>query len=226
LQFRCVRCGLDFLVSRGGGTAGGAATCPIDEAPMAHWDGPPTALPRRRGSAYEHSHGPGQPCHVHGSADASRPIVRSSRGVPRPLVVGVGGPAGSGKTTLIDAIRRRLAGRLIVEVSNAGPGRGGTPTPDLVLVERTGEGAAATFSPDLVDATIGVFDLATAARDDGRWRLLVVSKADGAAARGVDLQRLRERPPGGAVVLADLTAADGADAVIAWLEHDLLLGPP
>ena len=225
-QFRCVRCGLDFLVSRSGGAAGGAATCPIDEAPMAHWDGPPTALARRRGGAYEHSHSPGQLCHLHGGTDESRPIVRSAHGVPKPLVVGVGGPAGSGKTTLIDAIRRRLAGRLIVEASNAGPGRTSTPTPDLVLVERTGESAAATFSPDLVDATIGVFDIATAARDDGRWRLLVFSKADGAAALGVDLQRLAERPTGGAVVLADLTAVDGADAVIAWLEHELLLGSP
>ncbi len=229
LQFRCVRCGLDFLVSRGAGATGRDATCPLDDARMAWWDGPPTALSRRRGDAYEHAHGPGQPCHVHGGADASRPIVRSARGVPRPLVVGVGGPAGSGKTTLIEAIRRRLAGRLIVEVTSAGPGRADTPTPDLVLVERTGESAAATFSPDLVDATIGVVDVATAAGNDGRWRLLVVSKGDRAAALGVDLQRLepalRDRRAVGTVVLANLTAVDGADAVIAWLEHELLLGP-
>jgi urease accessory protein len=102
----------------------------------------------------------------------------------------------------------------------------------LLLIERTGESAAATFSPDLVDATIGVLDVAAAARDDGRtgprWRLLVVSKIDGAAARGMDLQCLertvRDRQADGAVVLTNLTATDGADAVVAWLEHELLLG--
>jgi sirohydrochlorin cobaltochelatase len=230
LQFRCVRCGLDFLVSRGTAAADRDATCPLDDARMARWDGPPTATGRRRGGAYEHSHGPGQPRHLHGGADPSRPIVRSARGVPKPLVVGVGGPAGAGKTTLIDAIRRRLAGRLIVEISNTGPGRPDAPTPDLVLVERAGASATATFSLDLVDATIGVVDVATAVRDEGRWRLLVVSKTDSAAALGVDLQRLeptlRDRQAPGTVLLAALTAADGADAVIAWLEHELLLGLP
>jgi urease accessory protein len=108
--------------------------------------------------------------------------------------------------------------------------RADRPTPDLLLVERTGESAAATFSPDLVDATIGVLDLAAADGADAaaRWRLLVVSKLDTAAARGMDprgLERvLRERKGEGSVVLTDLTAADGADAVVAWLEHELLLG--
>jgi urease accessory protein len=103
-------------------------------------------------------------------------------------------------------------------------------TPDLVLIERAGESATATFSPDLVDATIGVLDLASAARDDGagaQWHLLVVSKIDQASA-GVDPRRLeralRDRPGGGPVVLANLTALDGVDPVLAWLERELLLG--
>ncbi len=235
-QFRCIRCGLDFLVSRPAATAAREATCPIDNALMARWDGPPTAVTGRRAVAYEHSHGPGQPCHAHGLTRATegRPVIRSPCGMPTPLVVGVGGAAGGGKTTLIAAIRRRVAGRLTVAVSGTGTPRADAATPDLLLVERTGESAAATFSSDLVDATIGVIDLATAARDAGagpagaRWRLLVVSKIDGAKALGVDLRRLEralgDRSADRPAVLTDLTAAGGADAVVAWLEHDLLLG--
>jgi Ni2+-binding GTPase involved in maturation of urease and hydrogenase len=224
-QFRCVRCGLDFLAARPAGDGAGPATCPIDDALMARWDGPATAVSTRRALAYEHAHGPGQPSHTHGTVP---PVVtvRSPRGVPRPLVVGVGGAAGVGKSTLIDAIRRRLAGRLTVDIAGARTLRADVPPPDLLLIERTGESAAATFSPDLVDATIGVLDLAAAngAGPDPRWRLLVVSKIDAASALGVDLRPLRDRQAAGGVVLANLTAADGADAVVAWLEHELLLG--
>jgi len=196
---------------------------------MARWDGPPTAVSTRRALAYEHSHGPGQPSHAHG-CNPPVAIARSPRGIPRPLIVGVGGPAGAGKSTLIDAIRRRLAGRLTVAVSGAGTLRADVPPPDLLLIERRGEQAAATFSPDLVDATIGVLDLAGARRAEAavRWRLLVISKIDAAATLDVDPRRLeralREQKGDGSVVLTDLTAADGADAVVAWLEHELLLG--
>lgn len=232
-QFRCVRCGLDFLVSRAADLAGRDATCPIDGALMARWDGPPIARRDPSGLAWEHAHGPGQPRHAHGLAEAGadRPVARSPRGVPRPLVVGVGGPAGSGKTTLIEALRRRVTGRFSLATSPPGSGRLEGPTPDLLLVECAGESAAATFSPDLVDATIGVLDLASATADDGqagvRWRLLVVSRIDRAPA-SLDRQSLeralRERRGGGPVLLADLTAADGADPVLAWLERELFLG--
>jgi Ni2+-binding GTPase involved in maturation of urease and hydrogenase len=193
-----------------------------------YWD----AHGARPARADEHTHGPGQPCHAHGFTPSTA-VARSPRGVPRPLVVGVGGPASGGKSTLIEAIRRRLAGRLVVAVSGAGTLRGDIPTPDLLLVERTGPSAAATFSPDLVDATIGVLDLAGAREDEAghaavRWRLLVVSKVDLAPALGVDPHRvaraLRDRRGDDGVVLTDLTAVDGADAVVAWLEHELLLG--
>jgi Ni2+-binding GTPase involved in maturation of urease and hydrogenase len=228
-QFRCVRCGLDFVLSRPAQVAAAPATCPIDGSRMARWDGAPTAG-RASGLAYEHAHGPGQPWHVHG-ATAPREIARSPRGIPKPLVVGVGGPAGTGKSTLIESVRRRLARRLVVAVSGAGILRGDAPTPDLLFVERTGESAAATFSPDLVDATIGVLDLATAVDPGvppGRWRLLVVSRLDAAPARGVDVQQLeralRARLGDSCLVLADLTTPGGADPVVAWLERELLLG--
>jgi Ni2+-binding GTPase involved in maturation of urease and hydrogenase len=230
-QFRCVRCGIDFLVSRPDDTAAAAATCPLDGSRLAHWDGPPTL--RRRVRAYEHAHGPGQPVHAHGAADGAAAVAsRSPRGVPRPLRVGVGGPAGSGKSTLIEAIGRRLAGRLAI----VGPGAVAAPDaiPDLVLYERRSPSAAEAFGPEAVDATVGVLALATASAGGAagaavtRWRLLVVSRAADAAALGVDLAglegRLRAQRGGAPVVVTDLTAPGGVDAVVAWLEHELLLG--
>ena len=174
LRFRCVRCGLDFLVSRRSDTAGRDATCPIDSAPLARWDGPPTA----------------------------RPVTRSPRGVPTPLVVGVGGPAGSGKSTLIEALCRRVA------------------MPDLLLIERAGTSATATFSHDLVDATIGVLDLAAAAREDvaaARWHLLVVSKIDRApAASSLGVSSVRCAPGGGAAPSSSPTSRPSAGSTPSW----------
>jgi Ni2+-binding GTPase involved in maturation of urease and hydrogenase len=152
--------------------------------------------------------------------------------VPRPLRVGVGGPAGSGKSTLIEAIGRRLAGRLAI----VGPGAVAAPDaiPDLVLYECRSPSAAEAFGPEAVDATVGVLALATASAGGAagaavtRWRLLVVSRAADAAALGVDLAglegRLRAQRGGAPVVVTDLTAPGGVDAVVAWLEHELLLG--
>jgi Ni2+-binding GTPase involved in maturation of urease and hydrogenase len=167
---------------------------------------------------------------AHLATDAGQPATtaRSATGVPRPLRVGIGGPAGAGKTALIDAIRRRLAGRLAV----AAPGAGVTAAdPDLVLLERVTAGGTSSFSPDTVDATVGVLDVATVARDgEGAigWRLLVISKIDTALSAGVDvdalerdLRRARGDTP---MILANLAAPDGADSVIAWLERELLLG--
>jgi urease accessory protein len=232
LQFRCVRCGIDILVSRPGDTVTSDATCPLDGSRLARWDGPPTL--RRRARAYEHAHGPGQPLHTHGGADGvvAAPSERSPRGVPRPLRVGVGGPSGSGKSTLIRAIGRRLAGRLTVVDPGAAVSL--DTTPELVLCERTSVSAVEAFGPEAVDATVGVLDLATASAGGSsgvaveRWRLLVVSRVDDVATLGVDLagleRRLRAHRGGGAVVLTDLTAPGGVDAVVAWLEHELLLG--
>jgi Ni2+-binding GTPase involved in maturation of urease and hydrogenase len=173
--------------------------------------------------------------HVASDAGAPPSVTRSSRGIPRPLKVGVSGPAGAGKTALVEAIRRRLAGRLTVATPAAGAGPPDDPSLDLVLFERAADDAATAFSQGMVDATVGVLDVEAAARacrDGGTattgWHLLVVSRIDAAATLGVDLARLqcdlRDRRANGAVVLANLTAADGADAVLAWLEHDLLLG--
>ena len=161
---------------------------------------------------------------------------RSALGIPKPLKIGVGGPAGSGKTALIDTIRRRLDGRITVAAPRDGASPAPDPALDLLLLERTTDDAAA-FGRATVDATVGVLDVATAARAGGHgtdgvgdWRLLVVSKIDMAAGAGVDLddlqRRLQVRRGKRPLVLADLTptATEGADAVIRWLERELLLG--
>jgi Ni2+-binding GTPase involved in maturation of urease and hydrogenase len=167
---------------------------------------------------------------AHLATDAGPPMTsrRSAGGVPRPVRIGIGGRAGAGKTALIDAIRRRLAGRLSVSAPGAGVI---VDDPDLVLLERLTTSGTSSFRPDAVDATIGVLDVAdTAADGDGvrGWRLLVISKIDTALARGIDVggleRELRGARGGTPVVLANLAAPDGADAVIAWLERELLVG--
>jgi Ni2+-binding GTPase involved in maturation of urease and hydrogenase len=173
---------------------------------------------------------------AHLAVESPAPPVtaRSALRVPRPLKIGVGGPAGSGKTALIDAIRRRLDGRLKVAAPEPGVAWEPEPTLDLVLLERTTDDAAA-FGRAAVDATVGVLDIAAALRAGGHgsdgvgdWRLLVIRTDDAAVSAGVDLaalqQRLRERRGERPIVLADVTTSTGADAVIGWLEHELLLG--
>jgi Ni2+-binding GTPase involved in maturation of urease and hydrogenase len=167
-------------------------------------------------------------------AVAPAATARSPRGIPRPLKIGIGGPAGGGKTALADALRRRVAGRLTVAAPSSAVAPDDDASIDLVLLERTTSDAAA-FGLERVDATVGVLDLATAARqsaDGGRavtgWRLLVVSKIDTAALLGVNVravqQALRDRRGDQPVLVADLTAPDGADGVLRWLEHEMLLG--
>jgi Ni2+-binding GTPase involved in maturation of urease and hydrogenase len=173
--------------------------------------------------------------HLIADAVVPREPARSARGIPKPLRVGIGGPAGGGKTALVAAIRGRLAGRLLVAAPAPGADAPDDPALDLVLFERTADDATAAFNQGVVDATIGVLDVETATRecrDGGRliagWHLLVVSRIDGVADRGADFgwlaKQLRARRGDGPVVLANLTGADGADAVVAWLEHELLLG--
>lgn len=172
--------------------------------------------------------------HLAATQAAPEPIARSPRGIPRPLRIGVGGPAGGGKTALIEAIRRRLVGRMTVAAAPGGVAPPPDPALDLLLLERTTDDAAA-FGRAAVDATVGVLDVATAMRAGGHgadgvgdWRLLVISQIDRAGALGVNVgtleQALRDRRGSRPLLLADLTAPDGADAVIRWLEHELLLG--
>src|SRR6185503_16523 len=126
--------------------------------------------------------------------------------IPKPLKVGVGGPVGSGKTALVEALCLRMRERYSLAVITndiytkedaefllrrdvlpkeriLGVETGGCPhtairedasvnleairvlnerLPDLdvLFVESGGDNLAATFSPELVDATIYVIDVA------------------------------------------------------------------
>ncbi len=107
------------------------------------------------------------------------------------------------------------------------------PDLDLVIIESGGDNLAATFSPELVDATIYVIDVAEGdkiPRKGGpgiiRSGLLVINKIDLAPYVGADLgvmerdaRRARgERP----FVFTNLRDGTGADQIVAWIRRELL----
>jgi urease accessory protein len=110
------------------------------------------------------------------------------------------------------------------------------PALDLVLVESGGDNLAATFSPELVDATIYVIDVAQGdkiPRKGGpgitRSDLLVINKIDLAPYVGADLgvmerdaRRMRGDRP---FVFTNLRDGTGADAVVDWIRRELLFEP-
>jgi urease accessory protein len=199
--------------------------------------------------------------------------------IPKPLKIGVGGPVGSGKTALVEALCRRMHGPLqLAVVTNdiytredaefltrrqvlpadriLGVETGGCPHTairedasvnleavrrlttrfsdlDLLIIESGGDNLAATFSPELVDATIYVIDVAEGdkiPRKGGpgiiRSGLLVINKIDLAPYVGADLgvmerdaRRARgERP----FVFTNLKNGTGADQIVNWIKQELL----
>ena len=200
--------------------------------------------------------------------------------IPRPLKVGVGGPVGSGKTALTEALCRRLRDAFDMAVITndiytkedaeflvrrgalpaarvVGVETGGCPHTairedasvnleavhaliqafpnlDLLLIESGGDNLAATFSPELVDATIYVIDVAEGEkipRKGGpgimRSDLLVINKIDLAPHVGADLavmerdaRRMRGPRP---FVFTNLRDGVGVDVVVEWIRKDLLL---
>ena len=203
--------------------------------------------------------------------------------IPRPLKVGIGGPVGSGKTALAEALCLRLRDQLEMAVITndiytkedaeflvrrgalppervLGVETGGCPHTairedasvnleaaralvarfpalDLLLIESGGDNLAATFSPELVDATIYVIDVAEGEkipRKGGpgitRSDLLVINKIDLAPHVGADLsvmerdaRRMRGARP---FIFTNLRTGQGLDRLIDWLRHDLLLMAP
>jgi urease accessory protein len=107
------------------------------------------------------------------------------------------------------------------------------PDLDLLFVESGGDNLAASFSPELVDTSIYVIDVAGGdkiPRKGGpgvtRSDLMVINKIDLAPAVGADLEVMRrdaarmrgDRP----FVFTNLKTGEGVSEVIAWIERDVL----
>jgi urease accessory protein len=209
--------------------------------------------------------------------------MSSSATLPRPLKIGIGGPVGSGKTALTEALCLRLRDRLdmavitndiytkedaefLVRRGALAPERvlgvetGGCPHTairedasvnleavhqlvrtfpelELLVIESGGDNLAATFSPELVDATIYVIDVAEGEkipRKGGpgirRSDLLVINKIDLAPHVGADLavmERDARRQRGDRpFVFTNLRTGEGVDAILDWVRRDLLLPVP
>ncbi|HEY1911049.1 MAG TPA: urease accessory protein UreG [Vicinamibacterales bacterium] len=196
-----------------------------------------------------------------------------------PLRIGIGGPVGSGKTALVDALCKRMRDvyRLAVITNDIftredmeflvrsqalaadriiGVQTGGCPHTairedasmnfeaidemiarhpglDIVFLESGGDNLAASFSPELVDASIYVIDVSGGdkiPRKGGpgvtRSDLLVINKIDLAPYVGADLEVMArdarlmrgDRP----FVFANVRAGAGVADVIAWIQRDLL----
>jgi urease accessory protein len=199
--------------------------------------------------------------------------------LPRPLKIGIGGPVGSGKTALVEALCLRLrhshdvavitndiytqedaqflirrgvlAAERVLGVETGGCPHtairedasvnleavhvllGRFPALEILFVESGGDNLAATFSPELVDATIYVIDVAEGdkiPRKGGpgitRSDLLVINKIDLAPHVGADLavmerdaRRMREQRP---FVFTNLRDGTGVGTVVDWIRRELL----
>ena len=108
--------------------------------------------------------------------------------------------------------------------------RGKFPALDVILLESGGDNLAATFSPELVDVTIYVIDVAGGEkipRKGGpgitRSDLLVINKTDLAPLVGAslaimeaDTQRMRGKRP---YVFANMKAGTGVDVIAQFIER-------
>ncbi len=196
----------------------------------------------------------------------------------KPLRVGIGGPVGSGKTALIDALCKHMQSNYeIAVITNdiytredaeflirsgalpperiVGVETGGCPHTairedasmnleaiesmlsrfsmiEIVFVESGGDNLSATFSPELVDTTIYVIDVAAGDKIPRKGGpgitnsdLLVINKTDLAPHVGADLEVMANdaktkrnvRP----FVFTNLKKSSGLDSVVAFLEAAL-----
>jgi len=107
------------------------------------------------------------------------------------------------------------------------------PDLDILFLESGGDNLAASFSPELVDVSIYVVDVAggdKVPRKGGpgvtRSDLLVINKTDLAPHVGADLtvmerdaRELRGDKP---IVFTNLRSGEGVETVVRWIQHDVL----
>ena len=107
------------------------------------------------------------------------------------------------------------------------------PEVQILFLESGGDNLAASFSPELVDVSIYVVDVAggdKVPRKGGpgvtRSDLLVINKIDLAPHVGADLSVMQRDASairdGKPIVLTNLKSGEGLDGVIAWIERDVL----
>lgn len=197
-----------------------------------------------------------------------------------PVIIGIGGPVGSGKTQLVERITRALEGQYsmaaitndIYTIEDAkilarnsvlpveriiGIETGGCPHTairedtsmneeaitelkqkfpdlDLIFVESGGDNLSATFSPELVDFSIYIIDVAQGEkipRKAGQGMiksdLFIINKTDLAPFVGADLSVMeadsKEFRKDKAFALTNLKTDEGLDSVLEWIRHDVLL---
>jgi len=197
----------------------------------------------------------------------------------KPLRIGIGGPVGSGKTALVDALCKgmRDSYRLGVITNDIftredmeflvrsealsadriiGVQTGGCPHTairedasmnfealdeitsrhkdlDIVFLESGGDNLAASFSPELVDASIYVIDVSGGdkiPRKGGpgvtRSDLLVINKIDLAPHVGASLEVMardaREQRGDRPFVFSNLKTGEGLESIVSWIERQLL----
>ena len=197
-----------------------------------------------------------------------------------PIKIGIRGPAGAGKTQLIEKLVRRLSKDMSIGVITndiytkedqkilvntgvlpedriIGVETGGCPHTairedasmnfaaidelldrhediELIFIESGGDNLAATFSPELVDFSIYIIDVAQGEkipRKGGQGMIksdyFIINKTDLAEFVGASLDQMAEdtktfrgnRP----FAFTNLKTDEGLDNVIEWIERDALL---
>lgn len=197
-----------------------------------------------------------------------------------PVIIGIGGPVGSGKTALVDALckamrdayqlavvtndiftkedmeflvrSQALPAERIVGVQTGGcphtairedaslnfdaidQVKASFPRTQIIFLESGGDNLAASFSPELVDASIYVVDVAggdKVPRKGGpgvtRSDLLIINKIDLAPHVGASLEvmdrdarKMRGEKP---FVFTNLKTGQGLDQVVAFIERQGML---
>ena len=198
----------------------------------------------------------------------------------KPIVIGVGGPVGSGKTLLIERLTRVMSkeyscavitndiytkedakfmvkNSVLSEDRVIGVETGGCPHTairedasmnfealeelksrfddlDIIFLESGGDNLAATFSPDLVDFSIYIIDVAQGEkipRKAGQGMiksdLFVINKIDLAPYVGADLDIMRKDTLAfreeSSFMFTNLKTDEGIEEVINWIKKNCLL---
>lgn len=107
------------------------------------------------------------------------------------------------------------------------------PQLEIIFLESGGDNLAAFFSPELVDATIYVIDVAGGDKIPSkggpgitRSDFMLINKIDLAPYVGANLQRMetdtkrmRNQKP---FVFGNMRKGEGLQSIVAWIQHDLL----